>query len=58
MGQMTREQKEAYVALLAYRRSLTRQEVKTFKGQILAGDVDGFHKGLEKVLRRGGKKDE
>lgn len=48
---MNREQKEALTTLLAYRRKLTRQQFRTFKGQIEAGDVEGFRKGLEKVLR-------
>lgn len=48
----TREQKEALVDLLAYKGKLTRQEYKTFKGQIYSGNVQGFRKGLEKVIAR------
>ena len=47
---MNREQKEALTTLLAYRGKLTRQQYRTFKGQIEAGDVEGFRKGLKKVL--------
>lgn len=50
-GSMNREQKEALTTLLAYRGKLTRQQYRTFKGQIEAGDVEGFRKGLEKVLK-------
>ena len=48
---MNREQKEALTTLLVYRKELTRQQYRTFKGQIEAGDVEGFRKGLKKVLR-------
>ena len=32
--------------------SLTRQQIKTLRGQAMAGDVDGAIKGLERLLRR------
>ena len=35
--------------LLAAKRSLTRQQYKTLKGQILAGDADGAMRGLAKL---------
>lgn len=31
---------------------LTPQQFRTLKGQILAGDVAGYEKGLQKILRR------
>ena len=31
---------------------LPRQQVKTLRGQALAGDIDGAIKGLEKILKR------
>lgn len=31
---------------------LTKQQYKTIRGQILAGDADGAIKGLRKVLQR------
>ena len=35
--------------LLAAKRMLTRQQYKTLKGQILAGDADGAMRGLAKL---------
>ncbi|PPK44979.1 Uncharacterised protein [Clostridium putrefaciens] len=32
---------------------LTKQQYKTLKGQVVAGDVDGANKGLIKILQRG-----
>ena len=37
--------------LKACRDRLTKQQYKTLKGQILAGDSDGAMKGLRKLLR-------
>lgn len=31
---------------------LTPQQFRTLKGQILAGDIAGYEKGLQKILRR------
>ena len=28
---------------------LTRQQFKTLKGQILSGNIEGFHKGLRRI---------
>ena len=44
--------KEAYELLKRWQRHLTKQEYKTFKGQIKAGDITGFKKGLSNLLRR------
>lgn len=38
--------------LKAHRSSLTFQQYKTIKGQILAGDVVGAMRGLDKTLHR------
>ena len=38
--------------LLAAKRMLTRQQYKTLKGQILAGDADGAMRGLTKLTSR------
>lgn len=38
--------------LSKYRFNLSRQQFKTFRGQILAGDINAFRKGLAKVLER------
>ena len=34
------------------RRSLTRHQYRTLRGQIIAGDADGAMRGLDKLLRR------
>lgn len=31
---------------------LTRQQYKTIKGQIIAGDIDGAQKGLQRLMRK------
>lgn len=36
------------------RYGLSRQQLKTLKGQALAGDLEGAMKGLDKILRRAG----
>ena len=36
--------------LFGHKPQLTRQQYKTFKGQILAGDADGAMRGLNKLL--------
>ncbi len=36
--------------LLGYKPQLTRQQYKTLKGQILAGDAEGAMRGLKKLL--------
>lgn len=35
-----------------YRGFLTKQEIRTLRGQIKAGDVEAAKKGLEKIVRR------
>ena len=37
--------------LLAAKPKLTRQQYKTLKGQILAGDAEGAMRGLEKITK-------
>ena len=44
--------KQYWLLLNYYKRNLTKQQYNTFKGQILAGDYEGFKKGLAKVLKR------
>ena len=36
--------------LLSYKPQLSRQQYKTLKGQILAGDAEGAMRGLKKLL--------
>lgn len=42
--------KDYFRLLNQYKHKLTKQQYKTFKGQILSGDTKGFVKGLRKVL--------
>jgi len=43
--------KEAFKTLKTHKNKLTKQQFKTFKGQILSGDIQGFYKGLNKLLQ-------
>lgn len=43
--------KECFQLLKEYKHLLTRQQIKTLKGQILAGDIEGFRKGLFKLAK-------
>lgn len=38
--------------LKANRDNLTHQQYKTLKGQVLAGNIEGATKGLQKLLKR------
>lgn len=49
MQPKTNEQR-AIIYLKGYRNKLTRQQYKTIRGQILAGDSEGAMRGLKKVL--------
>ena len=35
-----------------YKNMLTRQQFKTLRGQVLAGDSEGAMRGLERIFRR------
>lgn len=48
----TINQKQAFNILKKYKNSLNKQQLNTFKGQILKNDINGFIKGLKKVLER------
>ena len=42
-----------YIKLLKkYHKRLTRQQLLTLRGQIINGDIEGFKKGLKKVLNK------
>lgn len=42
-----------YLKLLKkYRNKLTRQQLLTLRGQILNGDIEGFKKGLKKLVKK------
>lgn len=51
-SELKSNQKEALIVLISHKKSLSGQQYKTFKGQILKGDVEGFERGLERVLAR------
>ena len=44
--------KENFKLLKEYKYLLTRQQKSTLKGQILSGDINGFKKGLYKLINR------
>lgn len=43
----------AFMMLHSFREKLTKQQYKTIRGQIIAGDIDGAMRGLQKILMRG-----
>ena len=46
-------EKEQCIAMLkAKKHKLTHQQYSTIKGQILAGDIEGAKKGLDRLSRR------
>lgn len=52
---MKRFDVRAAMNLKACRDRLTKQQYKTLKGQILAGDGDGAMRGLRKLLMKDGR---
>ena len=48
----TIDREKAFHLLRLSKKKLTRQQYKTFCGQINAGDAAGAMKGLEKLLKR------
>ena len=42
---------QALQKLKRNKRYLTPQQYRTFKGQILSGDIEGFYKGLKKLTK-------
>lgn len=49
---MQRIDVKALIQLKGCRDRLTRQQYKTLRGQVLAGDPDGAMKGLRRLLMR------
>ena len=49
---MDKELKQCFLLLKDYRYRLTKQQYRIFKGQILAGDIQGFRKGLFNLMKR------
>ena len=45
-------EKQCFWLLNSYKYRLTKQQYKTFKGQILAGDYDGFKKGIARLIKK------
>lgn len=41
-----------YKLLKKYKYKLSKQQYKTFKGQIISGDIKGFRNGLFNLMRR------
>ena len=46
-----KDTKNCFILLREYRDRLTKQQYKTFKGQILKGDIEGFRKGLFNLMK-------
>lgn len=42
----------AFYILNTNKKNLTRQQYRTIKGQILAGDIEGAMKGLQRLTRK------
>lgn len=43
--------KECFKLLKDYKHKLNKQQYRTFKGQILKGDIQGFRKGLFNLMK-------
>lgn len=41
---------KAMKLLKSHKNNLTKQQYRTFKGQIIHGDIEGFKKGLYKLV--------
>lgn len=48
---MEKDIKQCFLLLKDYKGRLTKQQFKTFKGQILHGDIEGFRKGLFNLMK-------
>lgn len=48
---MTHEQQQALDKLYENKNILTYQQYRTFRGQIKTGDVTGFHKGIDRIIK-------
>ena len=49
---MEKEIKQCFLLLNDYKYRLTKQKKKTFKGQILSGDIEGFRRGLFNLMKK------
>lgn len=55
--QCNEDKKKAMLYLKSKRAVLTVQQYRTLKGQILAGDVSGAKRGIDKLIARNKKKE-
>ena len=46
------ERRRAIDKLYKHKNMLAYQQYRTFKGQICSGDIEGFNKGLERILKK------
>lgn len=53
MAVLTPRQNAVLWSLKHFSHRLTRQQLKTLRGQVLAGDPDGADRGLRKILTGG-----
>ena len=49
---MDSELVQCFKLLKTYRYRITKQQYRTFKGQILKGDIEGFRKGMFNLMKR------
>lgn len=42
---------ECFKLLKDYKYTLTKQQYRTLKGQVLKGDIEGFRNGLFKIIK-------
>lgn len=50
MGEMKYSDKRAFIRLRYCKQRLTKQQYRTIRGQIFAGDTTGAMKGLDRLL--------
>ena len=49
---MSKEQRRCLYLLSNYKYQLNKQQKRTFKGQILSGDTEGFKTGLFNLIKK------
>lgn len=50
---MNKQTREAYALLREYRRNLSRQQIRTLKGLMMAGDAEGAMRGMKRITKEG-----
>lgn len=48
---MNKRTREAYALLRKHQRNLSRQQIRTLKGQIRAGDTEGAMRGIKRITQ-------